>query len=179
LTVEEDLTERVVAATLEGELDLAVLALPVDDDRLVAEPLLTEPLLAVLPHGHPLARRRRLTLEDLRDEPFILLNEVHCLGRQVVGFCRGHDFHPRVACRGAQIATIQELVALGQGVSLLPAMARRADRSARRVYRPLADPAPARTIVAVRHRQRYHSPAAQRFLEQLKQTAAEVGADSA
>jgi LysR family hydrogen peroxide-inducible transcriptional activator len=168
LTVTEDYTERLVAAIVGGEMDLALMALPLHDDRLLIEPLFAEPLLLVLPQGHALARRRMVKLGDLKDEPFILLNEVHCLGEQVLTFCKHQSFQPRVVCRGAQIATIQELVSLGQGLSLLPDMARHADGSKRRVYRPLSG-APARTVVVVRHRQRYHSPVAARFEAQLRQ----------
>src|SRR5262245_7101611 len=44
LIVREDVTSQIVQAVIEGELDLALVALPIPDDRLDAEPLLTEPL---------------------------------------------------------------------------------------------------------------------------------------
>jgi LysR family hydrogen peroxide-inducible transcriptional activator len=67
---------------------------------------------------------------------------------------------------------VQALIAMGQGVSLLPEMARQADRSAQRVYRPLADEHPERTVAVVWHRHRYHSAAAERFLTGLRELAA-------
>ena len=127
----------------------------------------TEPLLLTLPHGHRLARRRKLTMEDVRDERFILLNEMHCLGEQILSFCRAQDCQ-RISCWSTQLATVQSLIAMGQGISLLPAMAQRADRSPRRVYRTLTDAAPTRTIAAIWHPQRYHSLAAERFLARLR-----------
>jgi LysR family hydrogen peroxide-inducible transcriptional activator len=174
VTVEEDVTARLVGATAAGEIDLALLALPIDDERLEAEALLTEPLLLVLPHGHRLARRKQVTLDDLRAERFIVLSEMHCLGEQVLSFCRSEGCQPRIACRSAQIATIQALIAAGQGVSLLPAMARRADRGGRRVYAELAGEQPTRTVAAAWNRHRYHGHAAERFLATLRGLAAEV-----
>ena len=166
LTLHEDLTEHLSAMLLAGDLDLAVMALPVGDDRLLAEPLVTEPLLLALPRRHRLAARRRPALDDLRDEPFILLSEMHCLGGQVAAVCQQHDL--RVACRSAQIATVQTLIGLGLGVSLLPRMAAAADRAAGRVYRLPAGDGPRRTLALVRHRQRYQGRLARRFAEHLR-----------
>jgi LysR family hydrogen peroxide-inducible transcriptional activator len=168
LTVHEDVTRRLVEATAAGDLDLAVLALPVADERLQAEPLMTEALLLAVPPGHRLGKRRRVKVEDLEGERFILLDEMHCLGEQVLSFCRTNGCQPRIACRSAQIATVQKLIALGQGVSLLPAMARKADPGNARSYRPLAGGRPTRTLAAVWHRHRYHSVAAERFLAELR-----------
>jgi LysR family hydrogen peroxide-inducible transcriptional activator len=175
LTVHEDVTRQLVAATAAGELDLALVALPMDDPRLEWEALFSEPLLLAMAAGHRLARRRRVTVEDLGAERFILLNEMHCLGQQTLSFCRANDCQPRIACRSAQITTVQSLIALGLGVSLLPAMARRADRDKRRCYRPLAGAGPTRTVAALWHRHRYHSPAAERFLDVLRGMAREQG----
>jgi len=171
VTVEEDVTANVLRAVAAGELDLGLVALPVRDERLDAEALLTEPLLLALPPRHRLARRARITPDDLHDERFILLGEMHCLGEQVLSFCRASGCQPRITCRSAQIATIEALIAAGQGISLLPAMARRGG-GVRLVYRTLADGQPTRTVAAVRHRQRYHSPAAERFLVGLRSLSA-------
>jgi LysR family hydrogen peroxide-inducible transcriptional activator len=168
LTVHEAVTQQLVEAAAAGELDLAILALPVDEARLQAEPLLTEPLLLTLPAHHRLARRRRITLDDLRDERFILMDEMHCLGEQVLTFCRANGCQPQIACRSAQIATVQSLIAMHQGVSLLPEMAQRADRSHARSYRHLSGRQPTRTVAVIWHRHRYHSLAAERFLVELR-----------
>jgi LysR family hydrogen peroxide-inducible transcriptional activator len=171
LTVQEDVTRNLVAAVVEGDVDLAIVALPIADERLQVEAVLTEPLFVAVRRGHPLARRRRITIHDLAEEPFILLNEMHCLGEQVLSLCRAHDCQPTIACRSAQIATVQALIAMGQGVSLLPDMARRADRSNRLVYRSLANDESRRTVAAIWHRHSYHSPAAECFLADLRAMA--------
>ena len=174
VTIHEDVTRQLLAAVVAGDLDLALVALPVAADRVQAEALFTEPLLLALPRGHRLARRRRITLEDCGAERFIVLDEMHCLGEQVLSFCKAHGCQPWIACRSAQIATIQSLIALNQGVSLLPAMAQRVDRDRRRVYRPLAGSSPRRTIGVIWRLHRYHSPAAERFLTRLRDLAAEL-----
>jgi LysR family hydrogen peroxide-inducible transcriptional activator len=172
LTVHEDVTRHLLATVEEGELDLALVALPISSDRLEFEPLFSEPLLLALPPRHPLVRKRDVSMEDLREERFILLGEMHCLGEQVLSLCHAHGCQPQISCRSAQIATIQSMIALGQGVSLLPEMARRVDRSNRRIYRALAGEEPRRTIAVVWRRHRYHSLMAERFLATLRELAA-------
>jgi LysR family hydrogen peroxide-inducible transcriptional activator len=125
-----------------------------------------------MPPRHELAKRQRISIQDLAGMRFILLGEMHCLGEQVLSFCRAHECQPQIACRSAQIATIQALIALGQGVSILPEMARAADRTGKLVYRSLAGSEPRRTIAFICHRHYYHSPLAEEFLSGLRQWAA-------
>jgi LysR family hydrogen peroxide-inducible transcriptional activator len=171
VAVVEHLTEFIVKGCLDGELDVGVVALPVAEDRLRVEPLLTEELLLALPPRHRLLRRRQITLEDVGGEPFVLLNEMHCLGEQILSFCKQQACLPAVSCHGAQLLTVQELVALGRGVSLIPAMASGADRGKRCKYRSLAGRRPARTLAMIWHRHRYHSPVVQQFLETVRAAA--------
>ncbi|MCL6502781.1 MAG: LysR family transcriptional regulator [Pirellulales bacterium] len=168
LLIHEDLTAHLVDAVGTGELDLALAALPIHDGRLVCEALFTEPLLLALPRQHPLAARRRIALEDLRDERFILLDEMHCLGEQILAICRHEGCH-RIGCRSSQLTTVQALIALGQGISLLPEMARAADNDGQIVYRPLAGGDYQRTVGVIRHRDRYHGAAAVQFLKLLRE----------
>ena len=171
LIVREDVTAQLVPAVLEGELDLALVALPNSHEHLHVEPLFSESLRLSMSPKHALGQRRRLAMADLVDERFILLGEMHCLGEQVLNFCRANECQPYIACRSAQIATIQSLIALGQGISLLPEMARTSSPADTLVYRPLAEPGPRRTIAVIWHRHHYHSPLAEQYLAGLKEWA--------
>lgn len=175
LVIREDVTANLVQGLVEGELDLVVAALPIADDRLRAEPIVTETLFAAMARNHPLARHRRLTIQQLTQERFILLNEMHCLGEQIMNFCRANECQPQIACRSAQLATVQALIALRQGVSLLPDMARRADRTRSIAYRPLVDEEPKRTLAAFRHRSHRSSTITGCFMESLRRASASRG----
>jgi len=63
---------------------------------------------------------------------------------------------------------VQELVSVGHGVSLLPAMACEFDRHSRRVYRRLSGPAPTRTLAMVWHKHRYQQPPVRHFIETMR-----------
>jgi LysR family hydrogen peroxide-inducible transcriptional activator len=123
VVVHEDTTDQLAAAVLAKDLDLALVSLPVERAGLVAEECFDEKLLVVLPAGHALAKKRRLVLDDLEREAFILMKEGHCLAGQALQFCRLNGFAPRVSFRSAQIETILAFVAKGWGVSVVPAMA--------------------------------------------------------
>ena len=172
VALNENLTEFTVRGCLEGELDVGVIASPIDHDSLVAEALFTEELLLALPPKHPLLKKRGIGLEAVAGEPFVLMNEIHCLGEQIIGFCKQQGCLPAVRCRSAQLLTVQELVALGHGVSLVPAMARAMDRGRRCEYRSLAAPKPTRTLFMIWHKARYQSPLVKEFIEALRREAA-------
>jgi DNA-binding transcriptional LysR family regulator len=158
VTVHEDFTAEIVRHCASGDVDLGIVALPIEDERLIVETLFSEDLLVAIPSKHALARRRRITLEELTGERFVLLNEIHCLGEQVVRFCDRQGCTPAVTCRSAQLLTVQELVGLGQGVSLVPEMAARMDRSGKIVYRKLAGTTASRTLAMIWHKRRYQRP---------------------
>ncbi len=75
-------------------------------------PLFDEELLVVLPAGHRLAVHDALSIEDIRGEPFVLLDEAHCLSDNIRSFCHQRTFQPVATGRTSQLVTVQELVAL-------------------------------------------------------------------
>jgi LysR family transcriptional regulator, hydrogen peroxide-inducible genes activator len=123
VVVHEDTTHQLAAALLAKEIDLAVVSLPVERLGLATEEFFEEKLLVALPAKHALAKKRRLTLDDLEREAFILMKEGHCLSGQALQFCRINGFAPRVSFRSAQIETVLAFVAKGWGVSVVPEMA--------------------------------------------------------
>ncbi|RUL85271.1 LysR family transcriptional regulator [Tautonia sociabilis] len=167
--VDEEVTGSLLRRCRRGELDVGVLALPADaPPGLAVEPLFDEELVLALPVGHPLAERDAVPLEAVRGEPFVLLGEGHCLSDQIRSFCQQRAVPPVATGRAGQLATVQELVALGHGISFVPEMARRVDASPHRVYRPLLGDRPRRTIAACWNPDRYQTRLARAFLEVLR-----------
>jgi LysR family hydrogen peroxide-inducible transcriptional activator len=146
VTVLEDTTDHLIRRCEHGEIDLVILSLPVDASHLQVEPLFEEELLLVLPAGHALAKGKKVKMEALADYPFVMLNEAHCLADSIASFCRRKSVQPVTIERTSQLITVQELVALGHGVSIVPAMASKLDVSDRRVYRSFRGDAPRRTV---------------------------------
>lgn len=171
LTVHENVTEQLILGLIAGEIDVALVALPLAHEKIETSALFTEPLLLALPAGHKLAEQKPLQSSHLQDERFIVLDEMHCLGQQVLSFCHVNHYASRISCRSAQIATIQELIKCGQGISILPQMAlpyQRKNRSHNTpplLYRQLCDTRLTRTVALAWHRDRYMSLATRNFIE--------------
>ena len=157
IEIVETTTDNILRLLADGAIDLAILALPIQAEHVHTKTLFTEELLAVLPSSHPLAKKPKLGLKDLVTEPFVVLNEAHCLTRNTMSFCERHAASPLITAKGHQLLTILELVRLGQGVSLVPAMAVPKGRDHGREYRSLSGDKPSRTIALAWNRMRYHT----------------------
>jgi LysR family transcriptional regulator, hydrogen peroxide-inducible genes activator len=165
----EDFRNDLVAAVIEGELDLAVVPLPVKDHRLSIEPLLTESLLLVVGRSHPFATRSEINVQDIATETFVSLGDSSTLATQIQAFFGDQHLQPRIGIRCAQVATLKLFVAAGLGISLLPQLARLPDDREELVYLRLTGSVPTRQLVVIRHLQRYQSRGAEQFLTQLRE----------
>ena len=167
MTVQEGTTDQLVERCTQGEIDLAVAALPLTAGTLQIEELFEEELFLVMPPDHPLGKKRRILMEDLKPFPFVLLDEAHCLSEHIVTFCRHRSFQPVSMERTSQLATVQELVSLNHGVSMIPAMARKLDDSGRRRYRSLSAPRPTRRLAMIWNPNRFESHLLKAFKKNL------------
>jgi LysR family hydrogen peroxide-inducible transcriptional activator len=134
-----------------GELDLGVLALPVDLEGLEARELFAEPFTVAVPDRHRLAKRERVQVADLEDETLLLLEEGHCLRDQALEVCSRVAAGESQDFRATSLETLRQMVATGAGVTLLPELATKgAYADARGVtVLPFAKPAPVRRVGAV------------------------------
>lgn len=168
LLVQEHTTASLLNSCTQGEIDLAILALPVPVKHLKVEELFDEELLLVLPPNHELVEKTAIHLRDVEPYPFVLLDEAHCLADNIVSFCRQRSFQPVAVERTSQLAMVQELVSLSHGISMIPAMARQRDQTNRRVYRSFAGKKPTRTIAVVWNPYRFQSRLQSAFREHLR-----------
>lgn len=171
VVVEEDTTDVLVKRCEQGEIDLTVLALPINSSAVKVEPLFDEELLLVVPQGHALADEKAVTSRVVKGFPFVMLNEAHCLSENIASFCRRQSIQPVSVERTSQLATVQELVALDHGVSLVPEMARRLDASDRRVYCSFAGEKPFRTVALMWNPKNHVSRAVKHLMDYAKEVA--------
>ena len=164
VVVQEDTTDNLLKRCTNGEIDLAILALPISVKYLEVESLFKEELLLVLANDHPLVSKKQIRLSDVEPLPFVLLSEAHCLSDNIETFCRQQSFHPVSVERTSQLATVQELVSLNHGVSMIPEMAAKFDDSKRRQYRSVSGKKATRTIAMICNPYRFQS----RLLENFK-----------
>ena len=144
-------TAPMLAKLHAGELDVGILALPVELGGLEARELYREPFLLALPAQHPLARRPSVRVADLKDETLLLLEEGHCLRDQALEVCSRVGLRDNQDFRATSLETLRQMVATGAGITLLPELAGRGAYGSARgvVLRPFARPAPVRHVGAV------------------------------
>jgi LysR family transcriptional regulator, hydrogen peroxide-inducible genes activator len=166
--VQEDTTENLIKRCSQGEIDLAILALPIIAKYLEVEPLFDEELLLVLPLGHPLASAKSIEIEAVESYPFVMLSEAHCLSENIASFCRRKGVQPVTIERTSQLATVQELVTLNHGVSIVPEMARKTDSSERRLYRTFSGERPRRTIAMMWNSYRFQNKSVKLLMDHVR-----------
>jgi LysR family hydrogen peroxide-inducible transcriptional activator len=167
--VREDLTNSLLRQLAEGEIDLALLSLPVKGPEFVAEALLADRMLLAVPPKHPLWRqRRRVVVRDVAQESFLLLKDGHCFREDVLELCKASRMNPHVVFEGGQFDTLVAMVEAGAGVTLLPEMARRRYRHAGVRLLDFLPPQPARTIGVVKAKNKFQTEATRAFIDVLK-----------
>jgi LysR family hydrogen peroxide-inducible transcriptional activator len=176
VNIREDFKSTLIGEMLEGELDLALVALPVTEASIKVEVLWKEPLLLAVARDHPLAIKEGVTAADLARETFILLGSSSSLAAQVRRFCGDHHFEPRIGSRCAQVSTVKALVATGAGISILPAGAKSAEDRDSLAFVALSDAEPFREIAVLKHMQRYQSRGAEQFLALVREGPQEPAA---
>ena len=123
-----------------------------------------------LPVGHRLARRERLTLADLQDEPWVQASATSPCARHVVASCVSAGFHPAVAFESDDYDTVQGLVAAGVGVALIPRLALGPAHPGL-VVRALHPHSPVRRVTVATPAGAPLSPAARSMIEVLAEVA--------
>jgi DNA-binding transcriptional LysR family regulator len=81
------------------------------------------PLVAAIPSDHPRAASSSLSLNDLKNDPFIMYPRQAGTGIywHVLDLCTAAGFRPRVVREVIESSTIIGLVAAGVGVAIVPA----------------------------------------------------------
>ncbi|MBB4254153.1 transcriptional regulator [Rhizobium anhuiense] len=151
-----------------GELDAAFMRPSLDDPAGVRlRRLPDEPMVIALPASHPLARRSKLPLAALADEPFILFPRLVGLSLydDVVLACRKAGFELTVAQEAPQISSVVNLVAAELGVSIVPASISQI-RLEGVAYRPIEGP-PAVARLALAMLKTHRSPVTENLMSLL------------
>jgi len=134
VNLEESLSTALVESLRSEQVDVAFLRTPIADPKdLVIIPLLDEPMVVALPTGHPLAQIARgpdrgITVKALAGETFIVYGRPHKPGQHGLGqyeamiaACHAAGFSPRIGQEAPRISSTLNLVAVGLGISLIPA----------------------------------------------------------
>jgi LysR family hydrogen peroxide-inducible transcriptional activator len=155
-----------------GDIDVGILALPINVDGLATLSLYEEPFMVAMPANHPLADRTSVRLKDLAGERLLLLEDGHCLRDQALEVCGRVGLTESDDYRATSLETLRQMVAGGHGITLLPGLAAAAAYADPRslVVRPFTRPAPKRIIGAVWRKSSTRLPAIEALCKIITQT---------
>jgi LysR family hydrogen peroxide-inducible transcriptional activator len=170
LMLQENFTVKLLDMLRTGELDCAIMAEPFPDTGLAIAPLYDEPFVIAVPKNHPLAKRQRVSADELKQETLLLLGTGHCFRDHVLEVCPefarfSSDAEGiRKSFEGSSLETIKHMVASGMGVTVVPQLSVPRDPQPHVVYVPFEDPVPTRRVVLAWRRSftRYEAIAALR-----------------
>ncbi|MBS7540931.1 hydrogen peroxide-inducible genes activator [Ancylobacter lacus] len=120
LALRETQTDILTTELLAGELDAVILSLPVDHAELCAVPLFSDPFLLAVAAAGPMAGHTIAHPDLLEHKDLLLLEDGHCLRDQALKVCAKLDPRQLRSYGATSLTTIVQLVANGQGITLLP-----------------------------------------------------------
>lgn len=126
LLLQENFTDRLLELLRQGEIDCAIVALPLPDTGFAIHELYDEPFLVALPSHHPWADRTSINANELKNETMLLLGTGHCFRDQVLEVCpelsrfSASSEGIQRTFEGSSLETIRHMVAAGIGITVLP-----------------------------------------------------------
>ena len=165
LSVVEAGSHQLVPQVAAGEVDLALVVLPVTDPLVVTTPLFDDPLVLATAPDHPFARRRRVRVRDLGGLDLVMFREGYDLRSVTLTACQEAGVEPHLVSEGAEMAGVLSFVAAGLGAAVVPAIALPGDGSL--VGIPFTAPTLSRTVALAQRGDRALARPARALADQL------------
>jgi LysR family transcriptional regulator, transcription activator of glutamate synthase operon len=175
VSMREESTRDMFTMVSRDVIDLAIAALDVQRSAgLDAIPLVREPVLMVVPAGHPLAGQKSATMQQLSRDTFVFFKQGTGLRTITEKAAEQAGLTPRVGFETSSLDRLLGLVSAGLGVALVPASTVR-DLCPPGISVLSVSPAVDRTVGVVWRADRQHTPATSAFLTLLREHARQAG----
>ncbi|HEX2054945.1 MAG TPA: transcriptional regulator CynR [Nitrospiraceae bacterium] len=173
LTVEELSGLQIEEGIASGHLDAGIGFIPPSLEKLESDTLFEEDLVLITPQRHRLAKRSRIAIADLADEPLVLLPQTFCARRLIDETFQAATVRPTVAIEMNSIEGILATIRAGARATILPRLSLGIKPTGRLRAIDLINPTPRRRVGLLWRRGGYRSPAAQAFAEQARAVVSE------
>lgn len=147
LNIYENMTDNLIPMLKTGEIDAAIMALPISDPTFEIIELYEEPFYVITPKEHPLSTKKSISASEIHEYDPLLLNVGHCFRDQVLDQCKEIN---AAQSHHHSLETIRNIVASGHQISVLPKYALTEDHLKDYLhYIPFTDPVPTRKVALV------------------------------
>jgi LysR family carnitine catabolism transcriptional activator len=170
IEVHDVIAEQVVDMVRQNRVEVGVTFDPGASDDLLFRPLFSDEFIAVLPPGHPDAKRDPLPWQQLLQHDFITLQRPSSLRLLMERQLAEQDMAPRVAFEAHQLATVGRMVATGLGVSAVPALCRQQMQELGACCVSLDEPTISRRVGILTRSNHQLSVAARELIDVLSET---------
>lgn len=151
-----------------GLLDIGCVLAPVYSDQFDIASLVDDESVLLVHRDHPLAERKSVTLDELKEERFVIFNEDFTLYHKILSGCRDAGFEPNIAVTSSQWDFLVELVSQNYGISILPRpILMKYHQPNIRMIRIEHGGIAGWNIVIISRKDRYMSSACHRFIDYL------------
>ncbi|HAT80623.1 MAG TPA: DNA-binding transcriptional regulator OxyR, partial [Flavobacterium sp.] len=122
LIIEELNTNEIIARLKNGNLDAAIAATPLEDEKIKEIVLYYEPFVAYIPENNSIAKKNEIEVSDLNIEDILLLQDGHCFRDGILNLCKNQDSNSRNSFQleSGSFETLIKLADEGLGTTLLP-----------------------------------------------------------
>lgn len=169
LIIEELTTEEIVRKLIDGHIDAAIAATPLENEAIKERPLYYEPFVGLIPRNHRLFNQRQIHADELEMDDILLLEDGHCFKESVINLCRTFktDNKKKFQLASGSFDTLIKLSKEGLGMTLLPYL-HTLDLSDtdKKHLREFENPSPAREVSLIYHK----SQLKMQLVEALKNT---------
>lgn len=144
----EDQTGTLIDLLSAGKLDLALIALPIEENWLEEFDLFEDPFVFACSPDNPLTHKAHLEIADIKDEKLLLLEDGHCLRDQALEICQKAGWNKSADFQANSLSTLVQMVAAGAGATLLPEMSLEVEARRPDLLKiiPFENPVPVRRI---------------------------------
>jgi LysR family hydrogen peroxide-inducible transcriptional activator len=181
LSLNESITAALVQGVRQGDLDAAIVSLPIADLDIATIELFFEPFVLAARRGEPLLAKARLVPGDLSPTAIILLADGHCLREQALEVCGAHLKAGMVPLQATGLDILLQMIAVRGGYSLIPllAMERLEDLEGLIAFRAFDPPPPGRMLGLIHRRTSAKTEDLHRLADLLRGARRSIGAAGA
>ncbi|MGX9136110.1 LysR family transcriptional regulator [Rummeliibacillus sp. JY-2-4R] len=164
IKISEDDSKKVKQEVKDGILDLGVVMLPVDEKEFDVIPFVSGELSLFVHHDHPLAQKKKVEMNELKDENFILFKQ-EFIHEIIVQHCLRAGFRPKIAYEISEWGFISEMIGENLGIAICPKpMAKKVDQNLIKVI-PIVNPSIPWNLGLISKKKKHASPAVQEFIK--------------
>ena len=122
LIIEELNTSEIIKKLNNGQLDAAIAATPLNEEKIKEIVLYYEPFMVYVPEYHALSSKKEIEISDLDIDEILLLQDGHCFRNGILNLCKNTTItsDSKFKLESGSFETLLKLADEGLGITLLP-----------------------------------------------------------